>query len=260
MTSDEQDPGDQGGDLEGGPSARRRRRVAAGLGQAGRRRRRQAAGADDRGAGRAQASCARRTSSCGAPTTSCRQRRLSSGRSSTADTRSSRLHRRPPGPKDRWASMGGRADLRTSSQVAPSTYYDAKSRPPSARAVRDAELGPEARRRCGSTTTRSTDGASSTKAARRAGLDVGRDQVARLMRCQGIRGASRAKKRFTTKADPDARPRPGPRQPQLHRHPSRRPVGAPTSPTARRGRASSTSPSSSTSSPGASSAGRRRGR
>jgi putative transposase len=41
-----------------------------------------------------------------------------------------------------------------------------------------------------------------TKAARRAGLDVGRDQVARLMRELGIRGASRATKRFTTKADP----------------------------------------------------------
>jgi putative transposase len=40
-----------------------------------------------------------------------------------------------------------------------------------------------------------------TKAAQRAGLDVGRDQVARLMRVQGIRGATRAKKRFTTKAD-----------------------------------------------------------
>ncbi len=43
-----------------------------------------------------------------------------------------------------------------------------------------------------------------TKAARRAGLDVGRDQVARLMRAAGIRGASRARKRFTTKADPTA--------------------------------------------------------
>jgi putative transposase len=43
-----------------------------------------------------------------------------------------------------------------------------------------------------------------TKAARRAGHDVGRDQVARLMREQGIRGASRAKKHFTTKADPSA--------------------------------------------------------
>ena len=41
-----------------------------------------------------------------------------------------------------------------------------------------------------------------TKAARRAGHDLGRDQVARLMRRQGIRGASRAKKRFTTKSDP----------------------------------------------------------
>jgi len=41
-----------------------------------------------------------------------------------------------------------------------------------------------------------------TKAARRAGLDAGRDQVARLMRADGMRGASRAKKRFTTKSDP----------------------------------------------------------
>jgi putative transposase len=41
-----------------------------------------------------------------------------------------------------------------------------------------------------------------TKAARRAGLDAGRDQVARLMAAQGIRGASGAKKRFTTRADP----------------------------------------------------------
>jgi putative transposase len=41
-----------------------------------------------------------------------------------------------------------------------------------------------------------------TKAARKSGLEVGRDQVARLMRREGIRGASRAKKRFTTRADP----------------------------------------------------------
>jgi hypothetical protein len=39
------------------------------------------------------------------------------------------------------------------------------------------------------------------KATRRDGMDVGRDQVARLMAAQGIRGASRAKKRFTTKSD-----------------------------------------------------------
>ncbi len=41
-----------------------------------------------------------------------------------------------------------------------------------------------------------------TKAARKAGHDVGRDQVARLMRIAGIRGASRSRKRFTTKSDP----------------------------------------------------------
>jgi putative transposase len=43
------------------------------------------------------------------------------------------------------------------------------------------------------------------KAARRAGHDVGRDQVARLMRQLGIEGVSRARKKvFTTRADPDA--------------------------------------------------------
>ncbi len=43
-----------------------------------------------------------------------------------------------------------------------------------------------------------------TAAARKAGHDIGRDQVARLMRRQGIRGASRAVKRFTTRSDPAA--------------------------------------------------------
>jgi len=43
------------------------------------------------------------------------------------------------------------------------------------------------------------------KAARRAGHDIGRDQVARLMRELGIRGVSRrATKVFTTKPDPGA--------------------------------------------------------
>jgi putative transposase len=41
------------------------------------------------------------------------------------------------------------------------------------------------------------------KAARRQGHDIGREQTARIMRQLGIRGASRAKKRFTTKSDPD---------------------------------------------------------
>jgi transposase InsO family protein len=85
-------------------------------------------------------------------------------------------------------------------QVAPSTYYEARERVPSARELRDRELGPQltelwkanysvyGRRKL-------------TAKAKRHGIDVGRDQVARLMRREGIRGASRAKKRFTTHAD-----------------------------------------------------------
>jgi putative transposase len=88
-------------------------------------------------------------------------------------------------------------------EIAPSTYYDAKTRPPSARAVRDAELGPRLKalwERNNSVYGRRK----LAKAARRAGIDVGRDQVARLMRANGLRGASRAKRRFTTHADPAA--------------------------------------------------------
>jgi putative transposase len=86
-------------------------------------------------------------------------------------------------------------------QVAPSTYWDAKTRAPSARARRDAELRPQLRalwERNYSVYGRRK----LTRAARKAGLDIGRDQVARLMRAKGLLGASRSKKRFTTKADP----------------------------------------------------------
>jgi putative transposase len=84
--------------------------------------------------------------------------------------------------------------------IAPSTYYSAKARPPSARSLADAVLMPlllalwvrnysvYGRRKL-------------TTAARKAGHDLGRDQVARLMRQLGIRGASRARKRFTTRSD-----------------------------------------------------------
>lgn len=88
-------------------------------------------------------------------------------------------------------------------EIAPTTYWSAKTRPLCVRKIRDAELGPKlealwvknysvyGRRKL-------------AKAARKAGLDIGRDQVARLMREHGIRGASRAKNRFTTHADPTA--------------------------------------------------------
>ena len=86
-------------------------------------------------------------------------------------------------------------------QVAPSTYWSAKTRPPSARAVSDADLGPKLKELWKHNF--SVYGRRKLwKAARRADLDVGRDQVARLMAAQGIEGATRAKRRFTTKSDP----------------------------------------------------------
>jgi putative transposase len=54
-------------------------------------------------------------------------------------------------------------------------------------------------------TNRKVDGADKLwKAARRAGHDIGRDQVARLMRTAGMAGVTRRRKVFATGADPDA--------------------------------------------------------
>ena len=85
-------------------------------------------------------------------------------------------------------------------QVAPSTYYSAKSRPPSARAVRDAVLLPILLTLWKA--NYSVYGAHKLwKAARRAGHDIGRDQVARLMRQAGIRGIKRGRRVITTRRD-----------------------------------------------------------
>lgn len=65
--------------------------------------------------------------------------------------------------------------------MAPSTYYAARSREPSARAQRDAVLRP-ALRALWEANYRVYGARKLWKAARRAGHDVGRDQVARLMR------------------------------------------------------------------------------
>ncbi len=88
-------------------------------------------------------------------------------------------------------------------QAAPSTYWSAKRRPPSARSLRDAEMMPvlldlwEA--------NYSVYGARKLWiAARRAGHGIGRDQTARLMKLLGIRGAKREKKVRTTRPDPTA--------------------------------------------------------
>lgn len=83
-------------------------------------------------------------------------------------------------------------------QVAPSTYYAAKSREPSARSLKDAVLLPLLLALWSA--NYSVYGAHKLwKAAQRAGYDVGRDQVARLMRQAGIRGARRDRRVVTTR-------------------------------------------------------------
>jgi putative transposase len=88
-------------------------------------------------------------------------------------------------------------------EMAPSTYYAQKSRTPSARAQSDAVL--LAILVALHTANFSVYGARKLwKAARRAGHDVGRDQVARLMKVAGIRGVKRSKRFVTTRSDPSA--------------------------------------------------------
>ena len=91
-------------------------------------------------------------------------------------------------------------------QVAPSSYYAAKTRRPSARAVRDAELGEQL-----VTLHAAQFGVYGVRklwrAVRREGEVVGRDQVGRLMRVVGLAGATRTKRiRTTQPATIGARP------------------------------------------------------
>jgi putative transposase len=86
-------------------------------------------------------------------------------------------------------------------QVAPSTYYATKRRPPSARAVRDAELAPKIQQVFDD--NYQVYGVRKLwRQLQRQGERVGRDQVARLMRVAGIEGARRSKRVRTTRADP----------------------------------------------------------
>jgi putative transposase len=92
-------------------------------------------------------------------------------------------------------------------QVAPSTYYAAKTRPASARALRDAVLIPMLVA-IWMANYRVYGAHKLWKAARRAGHEIGRDQVARLMKAAGIEGVSRRRRKVrTTRSDPSA-PRP----------------------------------------------------
>jgi putative transposase len=83
--------------------------------------------------------------------------------------------------------------------IAPSSYYAARSRPPSARSVRDAELKLDIGRLHSG--NYAVYGARKLwHALRREGTTVGRDHVGRLMRGLGLRGAARGKTRRTTVA------------------------------------------------------------
>ncbi len=85
-------------------------------------------------------------------------------------------------------------------QVAPSTYYDNKSRPLSARAIRDAVMMPILLALFQANYSVYGD-RKLWKAARRAGYDIGRDQTARLMKALGIAGVRRGKRVRTTRPD-----------------------------------------------------------
>lgn len=78
-------------------------------------------------------------------------------------------------------------------QFAPSTYYDAKNRGPSARAMRDAAQMPLLLT-LRVANYRVYSARKLRRAVQRSGDDVGRDQVARPMRQPRIQGVSRSKK------------------------------------------------------------------
>ncbi len=136
--------------------------------------------------------------SFGEPTRSSSPRRLSSRRSSTA-------HRSVVDYIDGHREEFGVEPICRALQMAPSTYYASKRRQlaPSARALRDAVMMQVLAVLW--VANRKVYGAHKLwKAARRAGHDIGRDQVARLMRELGIRGVPRRRRKvFTTRPDPD---------------------------------------------------------
>lgn len=86
-------------------------------------------------------------------------------------------------------------------QVAPSSYYAAKVRPPSARSASDATLAEVITR-----VHRANFGVYGMrkiwKSLRRLGLDAGRDQVGRIMAQVGLEGATRTKRVRTTRPAP----------------------------------------------------------
>ncbi|MER6076437.1 IS3 family transposase, partial [Streptomyces sp. NPDC001817] len=90
----------------------------------------------------------------------------------------------------------------TDAPIAPSTYYAARTRPPSARSLRDEEITREIRRI--HEANYSVYGARKVHAAlQREGFEVARCTVERLMRAAGLRGVIRAKSPRTTRPAPE---------------------------------------------------------
>jgi putative transposase len=91
--------------------------------------------------------------------------------------------------------------------VSPSGFYAARNRPPSTRAVADAQLSSQIR--VIHDESRGTYGVPRVHAELAAGgVRIGRKRVARLMRLDSLEGVSRRRKTFTTVRDGDARPAP----------------------------------------------------
>jgi putative transposase len=99
-------------------------------------------------------------------------------------------------------------------QVAPSSYYEVKARQhraPCAREQRDAVMAPVVRQ-LWEDNYRVYGARKVWKASQRTGHDIGRDQVARLMRTAGIQGVRRTKRVRTTRPEAGV-----PRHPDLVR-------------------------------------------
>ena len=152
---------------------------------------------------------------------------------------------------DHRAGPGSRVDLQEL-QFAPSTYYKHKShsrlsrdsRSPRRKARRDASMRPYVV--CGKTTSGSMERARSGASSDGKALPSPRCTVERLMREMGLRGVVRGRtKRTTIPADRDPRPL-DLVQTAVPRRQRQTSSGSPISPTLRPGRASSTSPLSST--------------
>ena len=127
-------------------------------------------------------------------------------------------------------------------QIAPSTYYAARSRAPAPRAVRDEALTAQIERVHAD--NYGVYGARKVwRQLHRQGTPVARCTVERLMRRAGLSGAVRGKTRRTTVPDTTSA-RPGDLLDRDFTAPAPNGGGSPTSPTWRPGPGSSTSPSS----------------